>query len=186
MVVDILGAWVVVLSVLLSVAAIAFLLLGEWEDRRQRKRELKGLLRILDMEIAGNEHLLRIFDEHPGCFSGAPDPPLQTKAWEEVKIALVLLSKKDEQFDDIASYYENIQAVERERKKEIRSPEEETFGGLEETGAQEDAENCEKHEHQRVAKQVRFLLEVSEIARGHIRKHGCVSENAKPGATAAA
>jgi hypothetical protein len=176
MIAGILGAWVVILGVLLSLASV-FFLLGEWEDRRQRKRGLKGLLRILDMEIAGNERLLRIFDEHPDCFPWTPARSLQTKAWEEVKIALVLLSKKDKQFHDIASYYEDIHAVERDRKEKVESSEEEPFRGLE-TGPQETAQNSEGHEHQRVAKRLRFLLEMSDIARGHIRKYGCVSDNA--------
>ena len=62
------GAGVALVGTLLIVAvtgAVVVYLLGEWRDRRQRGRELKGLLRILDMEIAGNERLLRLLDEHP-------------------------------------------------------------------------------------------------------------------------
>ena len=176
MVVWIVSAWLVILGVLLSFASIVFLV-GEWEDRRQRKRALKGLLRILDVEMAGNECLLRIFDEHPECITRASVRSLQTKAWEEGKIALTLLLKKDKHFDNIASYYEEIQAIERDRENKVQPSEEEHFQSLE-TRPREDAENFEEHEHERVAKQVRLLLEMSDTVRGHTRKHGCFSKNA--------
>ena len=47
------GAGGMIVGAILSIASVVFLL-GEWGDRRQRKRELKRVLRILDTEIAGN------------------------------------------------------------------------------------------------------------------------------------
>lgn len=138
---------------LVVLGAVVIYLLSEWGDRRQRKRELKGLLRILDTEIAGNEHLLRIFDEHPVWVARAPDYSLQTRAWEDVRVRLAQLLKSGKQFDDIANYYENIHAVERYR--------------LVGTGA----EISEEHGYQSVKRQLRLLLELSDVARGHIRKH---------------
>jgi hypothetical protein len=146
----------IIVGTVLSVAvlsAVLVYLLGEWGDRRQRKRELKGLLRILDMEIAGNERLLRIFDEHPTWISRAPDQSLQTRAWEDTRVELAHLLKNDEQFNDIADYYENIQAVERYR--------------LIDTGA----ETSEEHRQHSVKRQLHLLLEMSDVAKGHIRKH---------------
>ena len=60
------GVGVAILGTLLALgvlAAVIAYLLGEWGERRQRKRELKGLLRILDIEIAGNKRQLQIFEE---------------------------------------------------------------------------------------------------------------------------
>lgn len=138
---------------LLVLGAVMVYLLGEWGDRRQRKRELKGLLRILDIEIAANERLIRIFDERPAWISRAPDHSLQSRVWEDARVRLAYLLKSHEQFDDIAQYYGNIQAVEEYR--------------LLDTGA----ESSEEHNQQRVNQQLHLLLELSDVAREHIRKH---------------
>lgn len=147
----------IVVGTLLSLVvlgAVVVYLLGEWGDRRQRKRELQGLLRILDIEIAANERLLRIFDEHPAWITQAPDHSLQSRAWEDARVRLAQLLKNRKQFDDIARYYGNIQAVEGYR--------------LLDTGAEA---SDEEHRQQRVKQQLRLLLELGDVARGHIRKH---------------
>ena len=138
---------------LLVLGAVVVYLLGEWGERRQRKRELKGLLRILDIEIAANERLLQIFEDHPAWITQAPDHSLQSRAWEDARVRLAHLLKNRKQFDDIARYYGNIQAVEDYR--------------LLDTGA----EVSEEHRQRRVEQQLRILLELSAIAKGHIRKH---------------
>ncbi len=141
-----------VLSLLVLGAVIVYLV-GEWGDRRQRRRELKGLLRILDIEIAANERLVRIFDERPAWISRAPDHALQSRVWEDTRVRLAYLLKNHKQFDGIARYYGNIQAVEEYR--------------LLDTGA----EASEEHNQQRVNQQLRLLLELSDVAREHIRQH---------------
>jgi len=138
---------------LLVLGAVIIYLLGEWGDRRQRKRELKGLLRILDIEIAANERLIRLFDEHPAWISRAPEHSLQSRAWEDARVRLTYLLKDRKQFDDIAKYYGNIQAAEEYR--------------LLDTGA----EASEERTQQRVKQQLRLLLELSDVAREHIRQH---------------
>lgn len=142
------------LLALVVLGAVIVYLLGEWEDRRQRKRELKGLLRILDTEIAANERLLRIFDERPAWITRAPDHSLQIRAWEDARVRLAYLLKNRKQFEDIARYYGNIQAVEEYR--------------LLDTGV---VSSDEEHKQQRVKQQLRLLLELSDVASGHIRKH---------------
>jgi hypothetical protein len=139
---------------LLVLGAVIVYLLGEWGDRRQRRRELQGLLRILDTEIAANERLLRIFEERPAWITRAPDHSLQSRAWEDARVRLAHLLKNHKQFDDIARYYANIQAVEGYR--------------LLDTGAEA---SDEEHRQQRVNQQLRLLLELSDVARTHIRKH---------------
>jgi len=151
------GVGVAFLGALLAlgvfVAVLAYLL-GEWGERRQRKRELKGLLKILDIEIAGNRRQLRIFEEHPTWIAEAPEHSLQTKAWEDARVRLAHLLKNRKQFDDIARYYGTIQAVEEYR--------------LLDTSA---VGSDEEHTQQRVKHQLRLMLELSDAARGHIRKH---------------
>ncbi len=148
-VITIVGA---LLSLAVFVAVIVYLL-GEWGDRRQRKKELKGLLKILDIEIAGNKRQLLIFDEYPVWITRAPDHSLQTRAWEDIRARLADLLRNDEQFSDIAKYYGNIQAIDRYRLGDIGT------------------ETSEEHRQQRVKEQLRLLLELSDIATGHIRKH---------------
>jgi hypothetical protein len=134
-------------------AAVIAYLLGEWGERRQRKRELKGLLRILDIEIAGNKRQLQIFEEYPTWIAEAPDHSLQTKAWEDARTRLAYLLNNHKQFDDIARYYWNIQEIERYR--------------LDSTGAETSEENRQTY----VTSQLRLLLKLSDTARGHIRKY---------------
>jgi hypothetical protein len=138
---------------LLVLGAVIVYLLGEWGDRRQRKRELRGLLRILDIEIAANERLIRLFDEHPAWISRAPEHSLQSRAWEDARVRLTYLLKNRKQFDDIAEYYGNIQAAEEYR--------------LLDTGAGA----SEERNQQRINQQLRLLLELSDVAREHIRQH---------------
>ena len=135
------------------IAVVAYLL-SEWGERKQRKRELKGLLRIVEIEIAGNKRQLHIFDEHPAWVTQAPDNFLQTKAWEDARARLAHLLRNEKQFDDIARYYGTIQAVEGYR--------------LLDTSA---VASDEEHRQQRVKQQLRLMLELSDAARGHIRKH---------------
>lgn len=139
---------------LVVLGALFIYLLGEWGDRRQRKRELKGLLRILDIEIAANERLLRIFDEHPAWITRAPDHSLKSRAWEDARVRLAHLLKNRKQFDEIARYYGTIQAVEGYRL-------------LNASAAAPD----EEYRQQRVKQQLRLMLELSDAAREHIRKH---------------
>ncbi len=122
-------------------------------ERRQRKTELKGLLRILEIEIAGNKRQLHIFDEHPAWITQAPGNSLQTKAWEDARARLAHLLRNEKQFDDIARYYWNVQEVKRYL--------------LDNTGA----ETSEEHRQKHVTPQLRLLLDLSDVARGHIRKH---------------
>ena len=134
------------------IAVVAYLL-TEWGERKQRKRELKGLLRIVEIEIAGNKRQLHIFDEHPAWVTQAPDNFLQTKAWEDARARLAHLLRNEKQFDDIARYYWNVQEVKRYL--------------LDNTGA----ETSEEHRQKHVTPQLRLLLDLSDVARGHIRKH---------------
>jgi hypothetical protein len=134
------------------IAVVAYLL-SEWGERRQRKTELKGLLRILEIEIAGNKRQVHIFDEHPAWITQAPANSLQTKAWEDTRARLAHLLKNEKQFDDIARYYWNVQEVKRYL--------------LDNTSA----ETSEEHRHKHLTPQLRLLLDLSDIARGHIRKH---------------
>ena len=139
---------------LLVLGAVVVYLLGEWGERRQRKRELQGLLQILHTEIAANESLLQIFDDRPAWITRAPDHSLQSRAWEDARVRLAHLMKNRKEFDDIARYYGTIQAVEGYR--------------LLDTSA---VASDEEHRQQRVKQQLRLMLELSDAAKRHIRKH---------------
>jgi len=150
------GVGVAILGTLLALgvlAAVIAYLIGEWGERRQRKRELKGLLRILDIEIAGNKRQLQIFEEYPTWIAEAPGHSLQTQAWEDARARLAHLLNNDKQFDDIARYYWSIQEIERYL--------------LGDTGTETSEENRQTY----VTSQLRLLLDLSDTARAHIRKY---------------
>ena len=88
------------------VAAIAYFF-REFEAARSRKRELKGLLRLLAVEIEYNENILEAFKNsrsHPGEHPQV----LHTRAWEENRGRIAQLLKRGEDFGCLADYFMNV------------------------------------------------------------------------------
>jgi hypothetical protein len=88
------------------VAAVAYFF-REFEAWRSRKRERKGLLRLLAVEIEYNEHILEAFKNsrsHPG----EHPPVLHTRAWQENRGRIAQLLKRGEDFGDLADYFMNV------------------------------------------------------------------------------
>jgi hypothetical protein len=96
------------------VAAVAYFF-REFEAARSRKRERKGLLRLLAVEIEYNEVILEAFKNsrsHPG---GHPEV-LHTRAWEENRGRIAQLLKRGEDFGCLADYFMNVANFEEYRR----------------------------------------------------------------------
>jgi len=141
------------LLIIAIISAVLVYLLDAYGERKQRGRELKGLLRILDMEIAANERFLRLLDEYPTWLAQAPAHSLGRRAWEDVRVDLAHLLKDYECFEAIANYYEKLQEVD---KGQLSAGSLESFGEARQQGL--------RHE-------LHIVLELSDIARGRIHKH---------------
>ena len=99
----------------IGAAAVAYLF-RECEARQARKRELKGLLRLLVVEIAYNQMVFEHLEEFPEATSQlAEGAGLQTRAWEENRARIAELIKDSDDLQHFADYFMNVAVVEKER-----------------------------------------------------------------------
>jgi hypothetical protein len=97
-------------------AAAAAFIFREIEAWRSRKRELKGLLRLLAVEIAYNQKVLDLFIESPRAMEEMADEAgLLSRAWEENRARIAQLLNNGENFQRLANYFIYIAVVEKER-----------------------------------------------------------------------
>ena len=107
-----LAQWIPVAAIVGAAGAYIF---SEVEGWRSRKRELKGLLRLLAVEIEYNEDILEAFKNsrsHPGEHPQV----LHTRAWEENRGRIAQLLKRGEDFGYLADYFMNIANFEEYRR----------------------------------------------------------------------
>jgi hypothetical protein len=80
-------------------------------ELERRRRELTGLLRLLDIET-GFYHELRLaeFEESPAGITRLPAPYFRTKDWDAVKLQLSQLLDST-QFADFIRYYTNVESM---------------------------------------------------------------------------
>jgi hypothetical protein len=106
------GQWIPVAAIVAAAGAYIF---REIEAALSRKRELKGLLRLLAVEIEYNEHILDAFKNsrsHPGEHLES----LHTHAWEEIRGRIAQLLKRSEDFGCLADYFMNVANYEEHRR----------------------------------------------------------------------
>ncbi|HZB08074.1 MAG TPA: hypothetical protein VE525_03055 [Rubrobacter sp.] len=107
-----LAQWIPVAAIVGAAGAYIF---REVEGWRSRKRELKGLLRLLAVEIEYNKDILEAFKNsrsHPGEHPQV----LHTRAWEENRGRIAQLLKRGEDFGYLADYFMNIANFEEYRR----------------------------------------------------------------------
>jgi hypothetical protein len=107
--------WLVVAGQLLLgaglLSAVAAFLLREYEHRRQRIRELRGLLRLLMTEIRINARELRQLDPRLEWLTVYPGMVTSTNAWDKSATRLAQLMRSDERFATVAAYYYSIKQM---------------------------------------------------------------------------
>ena len=106
-----LAQWIPVAAIVGAAGAYIF---SEVEGWRSRKRELKGLLRLLAVEIEYNKDILEAFKNsrsHPGEHPQV----LHTRAWEENRGRIAQLLKRGEDFGWLADYFMNVAGFEEYR-----------------------------------------------------------------------
>lgn len=119
-------------------------------DWRQRKRELRGLLRLIDGEIHSNGRQLEAYRDTPSWITDAPETTMRFEAWDASKVRLAQLLKDDTQFADINKCYENLRVIDEFRRSNTTDP---------------------AWRIERITKKLDELLEIQEIASNHIRAH---------------
>lgn len=98
-----------------SVGALSVFVLGLLKDFRDRQRELRGLARIVHIEMMRNRLDLEKYYENPKwALSDAPHT-LNTDSWEDVRVRLAALMPADA-FGAIAIYYMTIHELYRAAK----------------------------------------------------------------------
>lgn len=83
------------------------------EDRIQLRRELNGLLRVLDVEIELHEWRLSEWEKRRDELNISV--PLATEAWHEVRARLSQLLRNETEFADFARYYHNLEWMDSKR-----------------------------------------------------------------------
>lgn len=103
-----------VMSTAISIGLVAALLnyvLSERGAKKQRDRELKGLLSLINSEVEQNRLQLRSFKASPDWIIRAPVYALSTAAWEECRVKLSGLLEDEVVFADFDKYYTNIRLI---------------------------------------------------------------------------
>lgn len=121
------------------------------EARQQERRELIGLLRLLDIEIGKNQEQIRWFKLSSQWIVKAPEYSLSYKVWEDVRVRLSQLVRNDDLLADVAKFYGNVEGVDNFRMLSNR-PEAETI--------------------RIISEQLPIVEELAEISRTHIRDVG--------------
>ena len=101
--------------VVAAVTAAGAYFFREFEAARSRKRELRGLLRLLAVEIEYNEEILEAFQNARSRLGEHP-PVLHTQAWVENRGRIAQLLKRGEDFGDLAIYFMNVANYEEYRR----------------------------------------------------------------------
>jgi hypothetical protein len=107
-----LAQWIPVAAIVGAAGAYIF---REVEGWRSRKRELKGLLRLLAVEIEYNKDILEAFKNSRSQLEKHPQG-LHTRAWEEDKGRIAQLLKRSEDFGCLADYFMNVATFEEYRR----------------------------------------------------------------------
>ena len=103
--------WIPAAAIVAAAGAYSF---REFEAWRSRKRELKGLLRLLAVEIEYNEEILKAF-KNSRSDPGEHPQVLHTQAWEENRSRIAQLLKRGEDFGYLADYFMNVATFEEHR-----------------------------------------------------------------------
>jgi hypothetical protein len=104
--------WIPVAAIGAAAVAYSF---REIEAALSRKRELKGLLRLLAVEIEYNEDILEAF-KNSRSDPGEHPLVLHTQAWEENRGRIAQLLKRGEDFGRLADYFMNVATFEEYRR----------------------------------------------------------------------
>jgi len=104
--------WIPVAAIGAAAVAYSF---REFEAWRSRKRELKGLLRLLAVEIEYNENILEAFENSRSRPEKHPQV-LHTQAWDENRGRIAQLLKRGEDFGCLADYFMNVATFEEYRR----------------------------------------------------------------------
>ncbi len=83
----------------------------EFEAWRGRRRELKGLLHLLDLEVSHNQQQLSTFKTHPESIVTPIGHLVRTDNWDSNKARIAQLLKDKDHFRTVAAFYSNLDNV---------------------------------------------------------------------------
>jgi hypothetical protein len=106
-------------------SAVITYVLREYEQVRQRRRELRGLLRLIAGEIARNINTLKGYEKAPQAIARSLETILNTRDWDENRVRLAQLMKSGERFDKLFTYYHVTALMEDSQLWKLMSEEEE-------------------------------------------------------------
>jgi hypothetical protein len=106
-------------------SAVVAYALREYEQALQRRRELRGLLRLIAGEITRNVSTLKGYEKDPQAIAHSVKTILHTRNWDENRVRLAQLMKSGERFDKIFTYYHVTALMEDSQLWKLMSEDEE-------------------------------------------------------------
>jgi len=91
--------------------AVVAYVLREISDRTERRRKLRGQLRLIDSEMRENRRELKTFAASPRWITDAPERALKANVWKECRVELSGLLDDENLFRDINKLYVNVQEI---------------------------------------------------------------------------
>lgn len=94
--------------------ALLVFVLGLWRDRSREKKELEGLLRLVEKEVHFNQN-----SRLPGLSAvkdadlqyWAVGRPLVAEAWQQARVRIAQLLRSVENFNELTDYYRDLQEL---------------------------------------------------------------------------
>ncbi len=93
-------------------SAVIVYFLKQSGDKKQRRLEKEGLLRMLLVEVEENERMFEGFRARPIAITNLPSGYLRWKIWEDTRVRLAQLLKEEQSLEDIARCYNMVQQIE--------------------------------------------------------------------------
>ena len=93
-----------------SIGALSVFLLGVVRDRVRRRRELRGMARLVHTEITQNSVALKGFYETPGRVLSPVLNTVSTETWESVRVRMAEMMPADD-FGSVVYYYLFLQEI---------------------------------------------------------------------------
>jgi len=89
------------------ISVIGNALLTSFREARERKRERRGLLRLLLAEFRGINRSVELILHNPEFITYSPDEAFVDEAWKQSRVRLAQLLPYSEDFDLFSAYYED-------------------------------------------------------------------------------
>jgi hypothetical protein len=83
----------------------------EWSAWRTRAKEREAIVFLLVNEIRGNDGVLESMVKLPATITSVPIETLQFKVWEDTRLRLAQLLRREEEFQKVLDHYQSLESL---------------------------------------------------------------------------